>query len=251
MRVIVTQEASSHRLTEAFEEQGADVIHLPAIRIVPPFSWDETDEALAKWNSFDWIVFTSARSVHVLAQRPAFAKIITEKRPRIAAIGPATARAAEDAGLPVSLVPVKFDSRSFSEALKTRRIAAGTKILLPRGDLARRTVPDTLISMGVNLTEITVYRTLFAEIERTELAASLPGAGALVFTSPSAVYSFRNALDEAGWDSVPAGVIVAAIGPTTGDALRETGRNPDRIPPETTFTSLASTTIQAIREKHT
>ena len=62
--VMVTRPAgASDPLAERLRALGADVIVQPAIRISPPVDWRPVDEALARLDEYDWLVFSSANGV--------------------------------------------------------------------------------------------------------------------------------------------------------------------------------------------
>ena len=54
--------AQTHWL-EQLRELGAEVIVQPAIRIGPPADWRPVDDALARLDQFDWLVFSSVNGV--------------------------------------------------------------------------------------------------------------------------------------------------------------------------------------------
>lgn len=57
-----TRTHSSH-IRSALQEAGARVLEVPALRVVPPTNTAALHEAVARLESYDWVVFTSANGV--------------------------------------------------------------------------------------------------------------------------------------------------------------------------------------------
>jgi uroporphyrinogen-III synthase len=92
---------------------------------------------------------------------------------------------------------------------------------------------------GGTVDDVTVYRTLAAEVDSDALREQLRDRklDAITFTSPSTVEHFVALLDEESRKAA-ADCTVAAIGPVTADALRRVGLAPDWVPDEPTVRAL-------------
>ncbi|HMG01909.1 MAG TPA: uroporphyrinogen-III synthase [Edaphobacter sp.] len=217
------------------EANGATVLSIPTIEIVPPASYAPLDRALACIDDFDWIVFTSAHAVEVFGERRN-----PELFPKnIAVIGPATARAVEKLDLPVSLLPQRYIAESLAESLEQN--AAGASILLIRAEEARDVLPSALRQAACRLTIVDAYRNRIPEesISRLrELFADPKGAPDLItFTSGSTARNLVAILEAAG-RAVPSEVVLASIGPITSRTLRELGLEPTVEAAEATISAL-------------
>ena len=86
---------------------GADVLEIPAIKIVPTNRKQDVVDALLALNAYDWLVFTSANGVAAFFDL--FFKRFQDLRDlggaRIAAVGPATAAKVRELHLQVDLTP--------------------------------------------------------------------------------------------------------------------------------------------------
>ena len=147
-------------MVSRLEALGADVVKAPAIRIVPPESWQALDEALQRIASYDWIVFTSVNGVEVFYER-------SGRMPpaHFAAIGPATAEAIAERGARAEVVPARFIAEAVFEALSEHTDVKGKRFLLPRADIAREALPNLLRAAGAEVDVVTAYRTLPATEE--------------------------------------------------------------------------------------
>ena len=129
---------------------------------------------------------------------------------RVAAIGPGTARAAAEAGLPVDLVPEQSVAEGLVEAFGAPSADGGSgRVVLARAEVARPALPDGLRAAGWEVDDVAAYRTVTQELtaeQRRQVAA----ADGVVFTSSSTV---DRLVDAVGTDAVPP--LVVSIGPAT------------------------------------
>lgn len=98
----------------------------------------------------DWVVVTSARAVHVLREQG----VALPAGARVAAVGGATARALEEAGVVVDLVP---EGPSSGATLVEAFPEGSGRVWLPVSALAARTVEDGLRAKGWSVERADVY----------------------------------------------------------------------------------------------
>jgi uroporphyrinogen-III synthase len=134
-------------------------------------------------------------------------------RPRLAAVGPATASALTGLGWPAPWTPSRPNGRALAEELPVR---PGERVLLLRSDLADPALPAALAGRGARVDEVVAYRT----VPRPAPLADPPEADAYVLMSPSAVDGLVNAL---GGAARLAGKTIVAAGPTTAAHLARLG----------------------------
>src|SRR4051794_14308539 len=160
-RIVVTRSREqAGDLVELLEARGAEAIQAPTIRIAPPEDLTALDAAVAQAGAFNWIVFTSTNAVDAFMQRLLDISDIRElKGVRLCAIGPSTAQRLARSGLRVDLTPDEARSEAVIEALKAAGPLTGTRILLPRADIAREVLTDQLRDAGADVTEVVAYRT--------------------------------------------------------------------------------------------
>ena len=215
-RIVVTRaREQASELKRLFEESGATVIQFPTIEIAPPESWDSLDRAVDE--RFDWLVFTSVNGVCAFFERllakgedvRALAGI------RIACVGETTAASLRSRGIVPDLVPDKFMSTAliphFGADLHRVRIA------VIRAAEGRDEFIEEMRKRGAEVHLAVAYRTVPVAMNADELH----DIDVVTFTSASTVDNF--------FASNPSidGALLASIGPTTSDALRKHGRQPD------------------------
>ena len=174
-----------------------------------------------------WLAFTSRRGAS------SFARLRGERAPggapcaappdalpegvRVAAVGPATARAAAAALGRVDLAGgPSGTARSLAEAL-VPRLGAGDRVLLAVAENAGAAFEETIRASGCACHRLDVYRTLPVPERTPKRAASNLGADDVLLASPSAVAGFVN---QVRLDRAPG---IFTIGPSTTEAARAAG----------------------------
>ena len=272
--VLVTRSLrQGSELAERLRALGAEPVLIPSIETVEPASFAALDAALPQLNRFHWLLFTSANAVEVfdrrirrnpmlsdlLAEGEAFtpgggkqAKLSLPADLRIAAIGPATARALEEVGCRVSLVPPQAIAESLTNALlphAQRPDGGPARFLLVRAEDGREYLPDTLREAGAEVVIAAAYRTVIPEDSAKCLHALFAHGtqplAAITFTSSSTARNLVALCAEAGV-ALPASVLRISIGPITSQTLRELDLPPHAESPEATVSALAQTVIDAL-----
>jgi uroporphyrinogen-III synthase len=130
-RVLVTRAAhQAGKLCNALREIGATPVEVPVLEIQPAEDFAPLEKAFRQLNSYDWLIFTSANAVSILGFNASLDGHSIRNAPnlKIAAIGPATAAAVENAGLKVSLVPENYVAESLVEAFLKRHEVSGHNV---------------------------------------------------------------------------------------------------------------------------
>lgn len=161
----------------------------------------ETFEGLENARPSDLVIFTSPRAVSLgLPQLPREALL----RARVAAIGPATARALAASGVGVNVqAPGGYTSEALLDTLaeakeSTREPPPAAYIIAAPG--GREALFDGLAQLGWNPSFIMVYKSKPAELDPDRLAALKEAAGLLsVWTSGNAMTALAQRLPPAAW----------------------------------------------------
>jgi uroporphyrinogen-III synthase len=249
-RIVVTRpEAQADGLATRLRELGAEPIVCPAIAIAPPADYAPLDAAIARLDTYDRLIVTSANGVRALLGRIAElgrSSAVLRRTP-IGAIGPATARALEEHGLRAGFVPTAFVAEAILDEIGD---VAGQRILLPRADIAREALAAGLRAKGAFVDEIAAYRTVPADGAR-QLVAPLKRQeiDAITFTSSSTVRYLLDGLEAAGLERAAARALlqratIACIGPITAATAREEGLRVDVEAREYTGDGLAVALVE-------
>ena len=239
-RVLVTRaEHQIKELSRLLLRRGAMPLEMPVIKVSPPESWKELDQAMLDMKRYDWVFFTSVNAVEMLWKRLQEKKLDARQfgGTKIGAIGPATAKALESKGLRPDYVPKTYTSRGLVAGLKKGGVA-GCRVLLPRADIAGSELNDGLIKLGAKVRQVTIYRT--ATIRNSNSRAKqmlLDGEiDVITFTSASTVKSLLTTMGRK-WEVIKQARL-ACIGPSTAEALAERGLKADIVAREHTIDGL-------------
>jgi uroporphyrinogen-III synthase len=228
-RVLVTRAAhQAGNLSEGLRGLGAEPVEVPVLEIQPPVSYEPLDAALRQLGNYDWLILTSANTVHALVERSAALGIVTSSpSPKVAAVGSSTAQAARDAGFTVDLTPENYVAESLAAKLKYQ--ISGKRFLLARAAVARDVIPDTLREAGAIVNVVDAYQNVVPEAAPQQLCEAIErGLEAATFTSSSSVTHLAEVARTADVRFPIAGVHAVSIGPITSQTLRDLGWQPVR-----------------------
>ncbi len=233
-RVLVTRpRTQAVGFIAALEAAGAIPIVMPLIVIAPPEDPGPAEAALDRLERYDWIVCTSANGARAFGERWALRSRPFPSGPQIAVIGPRTAVAAREVGLPVHAQPREFRGAAVPSVMGD---LCARSVLLPRSDIGSEETPASLAAAGAIVDDVVFYRTRPAVPDERAMRELRSGVDILTFMSPSAVESFVALFGEEA-TPLAARATVACIGPVTADAARALGFTVHIQP--TTYTSEA------------
>jgi uroporphyrinogen III methyltransferase/synthase len=249
-RVLVTRTREQAKaFSELLIDQGAQPVEMPAIDIIDPDSYENIDRAFERLESgkgYDWVIFTSANGVKYFIKRmKALNKDIRVLAgAKIAAIGPATAKAVKKLLIKVDLTPKEFVAEGLLSEFESEGVQ-GKSFLIPRALIARDVLPDTLREMGAEVDVAEVYQTVLGMEAGDILRQMIIGKeiDIATFTSPSTVTNFIKQVGP-DYKELVKDIKIASVGPITADAIRDAGLNVDIMAKEYTVPGL----VQAIAD---
>jgi uroporphyrinogen III methyltransferase/synthase len=233
-RVLVTRAREQAAGTaELLREHGAEPVVVPTIAIRPPSDPAPLARALSDLRSgkYRWVAFTSANGVErtwdALAASGGDARAFGAAR--LAAIGPATARALERHGLRADVMAKEFRGEGLADQILP---AAGPhdRVLLARAAKARDALPQALRAAGCVVDVVAAYETHPPSGEAVDQLVHDLEAGrvdAVTFTSSSTVDNLCDLLGDARAAALLARPRIASIGPITTQAARARGLRVD------------------------
>ncbi|WP_276818820.1 uroporphyrinogen-III C-methyltransferase [Mailhella massiliensis] len=230
-----------------FARKGAHVIQFPTITISPLRDYGELDEAVANLSRYGWLVFTSVNGVRFFRERLHALKLDARALHgvKVAAIGPATAKAVEAMGVYADLVPSSYVAEGVAEAMLKLGMK-GQRVLLPRAREAREVLPEALRAAGAEVDVITAYENVPSEENREEVMKALEEGrlDCVTFGSSSTVRNFLASIPMETLQKHPE-VRFAAIGPVTAKTMHEMGMNVDIQPEQFTIPALVDAVCAA------
>lgn len=227
-RIVVTRaREQAGDLIDMLEERGAEAIAAPTIRIAPPDDLGPLDRACETAGTFDWIVFTSAIGVDRFMDRLLVQGDVRDlKGVRLCTVGASTAARLGRYGLRVDLTPEEYRAEALAEALRGSGDLKAMRFLLPRADIGRELIADTLREAGAEVVEVVAYRTTLGtaegdgdyDIYRMLLDREID---AITFTSASTVRNFATIIGREQAADLLRTTVVASIGPVTAEAAQQ------------------------------
>ena len=199
--VLLTRAASqSEPMKSELEALGFRVLLQPAIDVLPPESWTETDEAIdnLRAGKFDWLIFSSSNGVHAFFDRLGNNYEGYGANIRIAVVGTGTDEVLyQHLGCRADIVPETFTAEGVAEALLSEA-GLGKRFLHLRANRGRDVLKRLLIDAGGSVTEIAVYRTVDRTLAEPMVAELLQRGGIdyVTVTSSAIAHSLVNLFGE-------------------------------------------------------
>jgi uroporphyrinogen III methyltransferase/synthase len=216
--------AESHR--RELEEFGAVCLVAPLIEPVPL----PVDANAVFARPFDWVVFTSRKTVD------AFFGLLSEWGfdarwlPRVAAIGHPTIEKLRARGIEPDLIPPEPTRVALGSSLAGMGLS-GARVLIPCSAVAPDHLRQALSPLAAEVVRVDLYTLRYPGMRE------VPAADVVLFSSQTTVESARqNGL----LDGIRRrGMVVGGIGPATCALLRREGLPPDIVPDGTSAADLA------------
>jgi uroporphyrinogen III methyltransferase/synthase len=271
-RVLVTRAREQAGSTAALlRDLGAEPVVVPTIEIHPPSDPAPLAAAVAALaargkgarvgvsadaraspyaSPYQWVAFTSANGVDftwaALAAAGGDARAFGGIR--LAAIGPATARALERRGLRADVVATEFRGEALAEAMLSSFEGGAPRVLVARAARARDVLPDALRAAGCEVDVVAAYETRSPPPESiARLARDLADGriDIVTFTSSSTVENLCDLLGPRAVELL-ARPRIASIGPITTATASGRGLRVDLTAREYTVPGL----VEALLESH-
>lgn len=219
---------------ELLNENGATVIPLPCIEIIPlPFQITNSIE------TFDWIVFTSPNAIASF-----FSQTEISPKNKLAVLGKSTEKTLKTHGYQANYTGSGHSAIDFAtQWIPT--LQENEKILLVLGELAPGTLQQKL-SGKAEVHRINVYKTTRSIfVDETILQQIKEDRYDLIsICSPSAIHNLMGLLDTEGQK-----LRLVCIGQTSAKAVRQYAIEPLAITEECSYAALARTCIKTITNK--
>lgn len=244
-RILVTRAVhQAGSLAVLLRDEGAQPILAPTIRIEAPPDVGPLRDAVTHLDCYDWILFTSNNAVDAVFSALADAGLDVRAfaGTLVCAIGSKTRDALRSRGISADLVPDDARAEGVIAALRPL-LADRTRILLPRAEVAREVLPDSLRDAGAEVDVVSAYQNLPPVPKDSERIRSLidpAEVDAILFTSSSTVRNLLDVLGQDAADQVKA-LDLFSIGPITTRTAERLGLRVAATSPDQTIESLVAT----------
>ena len=237
--LITRSKNASAEIQSLLESRAASIICLPTIEIIDPDSWNDCDAKIWKLAEYDSVCFTSKNAVDKFVKRIRLLRpqaLNTLATRNLYAVGEKTKSTLEASGFSVQLIPQKHSAENLVQSFYGQNIS-GKHFLFPKSNIACDIMPKELRSLGAIVDEIITYKTVIPEPENLEYIRTLLTNGKIdiiTFFNPSSV---RNFVEMIGVDTL-LHVLIAVIGATTAEAVKEVGLEVNIVAKQQTAESL-------------
>jgi len=243
--VLVTRPVEqAEALAAPLRELGADVVLQPAIKIGPPESWDDVDQAIEKLGDFDLVVFCSHNGVKYFIDRLLHSGVDARRfgTAKIATVGSKTAQALQKYGLVADIVPNDFRAESLASELDTK--VSGKRVLVIRASRGSDLIGRALTDSGADVTELVAYS--HCDVDRADRAIIERAANGQIdwvtamssASATSLVNLFGDSLDK---------MKIASLSPVTSKTLADRGYKVSAEADPYTIESLIKVIVEAKR----
>ena len=222
---------------ELLEDQGAQVMLAPTVRLAPVDDYTQLDAACADISRFDWVVLPTLSGAEVFLRRLFAAGIDLRnlKGVGLCAIGHSAVERFAAVGLRVDVAMAEFRPDAIVEALSSGKGLRGRRVLLPQAEGTRDILGSELRKAGAEVVEIGAYRTVRimpGDPGEPDLYKMLleQQVDVVTFTSPSTVVEFVDIHGRDAVADVLRTTMVACVGPVTAQAAVALGVMPAIVP---------------------
>jgi uroporphyrinogen-III synthase len=236
---------SFSRLLEGF---GGIPVEIPLLAFRPVKIDQKLEHLLKMLDTYDWMILTSKVAVETLLTFLGQGKPST--LPKIAVIGKKTEEALQANGLSAEFLPSKFVAETFVEEFLPY-IQRGMKVFIPKGNLARDYIAESLREAGAIVDEAIVYENYMSEESRKALRNMLAEnqLDILMFTSSSTVDHFMDVVREYHLEKQIQDCLIGCIGPITEKKLQSYGLTVHASPKVYTVEEMINSMNSYLEEK--
>ena len=236
--VLTRAEEQSQETLNYFKNVGANLISFPALEVVPVDASAKLQTILEE-NKIDYLVFQSANASKYFVQLVKEKNLnINYETMKVACVGKKTAAFCLENQIKVDLVPDDFSALGLLKLFSIEPLE-NKIVLLPRSAIGRDEFREGLKRFGATVKTIAVYdiqipkkETVAEEIEKIRTSK----IDWYLFTSPSTYQNFLALLDISNPVEFFRKSKIAAIGPTTKEAIEKTRVRVDVVPNKFTVT---------------
>lgn len=226
---------------------GGIPVEIPLIAFRPSKISPRLQEFLHNVNRYDWIIFTSNVAVETFFSFLPGASAAS--LPKIAVIGKKTEEILKKKGLQVEFTPSAYVAETFVNEFSPY-VHRGMNIFIPKGNLAREYISESLRACGAHVDEAVVYETYMPQENRTKLAGMIAAGelDILLFTSPSTVDHFMDVVKDFQLESRIRACLIGCIGPVTEKKLLSYGLQVHASPSVYTVEEMVKSMVSYIEE---
>lgn len=245
--VITRTIEQSKESATALTSLGANVIIVPTLDIVPPSDWSKFDSVVSHPEKIDFIIFTSVHAVQMFSNRcREIGALINYNRTKVVAVGNKTSSYCHKNNISVNIIPDKFSAEGVIESLSKYNLK-NKVVFIPRSAIGREELPLGLKDLGAIIKSVPVYNVAIPSGDKVQSSLQQLSSNKVdlfIFTSPSTFENFLQIADVKNPFQYFGKFDVAAIGPTTREAIESRKVKVKILPDEFTINGLTKKIVE-------
>jgi len=245
--VITRTIEQSRESASALTSLGANVIIVPTLDIVPPSDWSKFDSVVSHPEKIDFIIFTSVHAVQMFSKRcKEIGALINYNRTKVVAVGNKTSSYCHKNNISVNIIPDKFSAEGVIESLSKYNLK-NKVVFIPRSAIGREELPLGLKDLGAIIKSVPVYNVAIPSGDNVQSSLQQLSSNKVdlfVFTSPSTFENFLQIADVKNPFQYFGKFDIAAIGPTTKEAIESRKVKVKILPDEFTINGLTKKIVE-------
>ncbi len=224
---------------------GGIPVEIPLIAFRPVPMSQTIKRTFEQIHTYNWIIFTSSVTVETFFSFYGTGKGL----PKVAVIGDRTKEAAERENIPVEFTPQEFVAEGFVKEF-LHHVSEGSRVLIPKGNLAREYIASSLVEKGAHVDELIIYETYMPEESKSRLTNILLEGelDILAFTSPSTIDHFMETVKGQQLESVIDQCVIACIGPVSKKRAEQYGLTVHACPKRYTAADMLDSIIEYLNK---
>ncbi|MYB35751.1 MAG: uroporphyrinogen-III synthase [Gammaproteobacteria bacterium] len=159
LRVLVPRPSpQGDKLVEEIRRIGAEALHFPVVKTVPPESHEGLDQALLDIERFGMVIMVSVAAARSVLTRMRSLGLNLPLSTLVCSVGPVTSQVLRDCGIRVDIEPEnEFTSEGLLESLRHIELS-GKHIAIFRGQEGREKLTRDLEKAGATVLPVMSYR---------------------------------------------------------------------------------------------
>ena len=246
VRVLVTRPRErSQELCFLLEDEGARVVSLPLLELLPPEDERPLRCAAEQIHQYAWVAFASPLAVRALLEAARQAGTLERlERLKLAAVGPGTASELAAHNLTVAKQAQVHTGVGLAQVL-VGSVGTDEQVLLPAAQEGRPELEQALRAAGIRVVKVAAYRSQPRTVDPAALRAlACDPPQVVLFGSPRTVEAFFEVASSEDTFGLRRAKFVA-IGPSTAAALDKHGIAPAAVAERPTSEALVDAAVRA------
>ncbi len=236
-------------------EQGAKIVEMPTLEILPPSDWGELDRSISEIQAYDWLILTSANAVDYFFDRfiSQGQDLRTLATCKFAVVGKKTAKFLNARGFTPDFTPPEFVADSLIDHFPTP--IAGLKLLFPRVESGgRELLVKSFSNAGATVCEVAAYQSSCPTTANSIAIEALKLGQITIVTfasSKTAQHFYQLVQSSIGpdWSQILKNVCIASIGPQTSKTCQELFGRVDVEAAEYTLEGLVDGIVRSVQSQ--